>query len=39
MGGTGGRRTAPGFYFVSALTAALPAMTEEPRTRTRAQSA
>ena len=28
MGGTGGRRTAPGFYFVSALTAALPAMTK-----------
>jgi NAD(P)-dependent dehydrogenase (short-subunit alcohol dehydrogenase family) len=27
MGGTGGRRTAPGFYFISALTAALPAMT------------
>jgi len=26
MGGTGGRRTAPGFYFLSALTAALPAM-------------
>jgi NAD(P)-dependent dehydrogenase (short-subunit alcohol dehydrogenase family) len=28
MGGTGGRRTAPGFYFISALTAALPAMTK-----------
>ena len=28
MGGTGGRRTAPGFYFLSALTAALPAMTK-----------
>jgi NAD(P)-dependent dehydrogenase (short-subunit alcohol dehydrogenase family) len=27
MGGTGGRRTALGFYFISALTAALPAMT------------
>jgi NAD(P)-dependent dehydrogenase (short-subunit alcohol dehydrogenase family) len=27
MGGTGGRRTAPGFYFISALTAALPAVT------------
>ena len=26
MGGTGGRRTAPGLYFLSALTAALPAM-------------
>ena len=26
MSGTGGRRTAPGFYFISALTAALPAM-------------
>jgi NAD(P)-dependent dehydrogenase (short-subunit alcohol dehydrogenase family) len=28
MGGTGGRRTAPGFYFLSALTAAAPAMTK-----------
>jgi NAD(P)-dependent dehydrogenase (short-subunit alcohol dehydrogenase family) len=28
MGGTGGRRTAPGFYFISALTAAMPAMTK-----------
>jgi NAD(P)-dependent dehydrogenase (short-subunit alcohol dehydrogenase family) len=28
MGGTGGRRTAPGFYFLSALTAALPALTK-----------
>jgi NAD(P)-dependent dehydrogenase (short-subunit alcohol dehydrogenase family) len=28
MGGTGGRRTAPGLYFLSALTAALPAMTK-----------
>ena len=28
MGGTGGRRTAPGFYFLSALTAAGPAMTK-----------
>jgi NAD(P)-dependent dehydrogenase (short-subunit alcohol dehydrogenase family) len=27
MGGTGGRRTAPGFALISALTAALPAMT------------
>jgi NAD(P)-dependent dehydrogenase (short-subunit alcohol dehydrogenase family) len=27
MGGTGGRRTAPGLSFISALTAALPAMT------------
>jgi NAD(P)-dependent dehydrogenase (short-subunit alcohol dehydrogenase family) len=27
MGGTGGRRTAPGFSLISALTAALPAMT------------
>jgi NAD(P)-dependent dehydrogenase (short-subunit alcohol dehydrogenase family) len=28
MGGTGGRRTAPGFYFLSALTAAGPALTK-----------
>jgi NAD(P)-dependent dehydrogenase (short-subunit alcohol dehydrogenase family) len=28
MGGTGGRRTAPGFALISALTAALPAMTK-----------
>jgi NAD(P)-dependent dehydrogenase (short-subunit alcohol dehydrogenase family) len=28
MGGTGGRRTAPGFYFLSALTAASPALTK-----------
>jgi NAD(P)-dependent dehydrogenase (short-subunit alcohol dehydrogenase family) len=28
MGGTGGRRTAPGLTFISALTAALPAMTK-----------
>jgi NAD(P)-dependent dehydrogenase (short-subunit alcohol dehydrogenase family) len=28
MGGTGGRRTAPGLLFFSALTAALPAMTQ-----------
>ena len=28
MGGTGGRRTAPGLYFLSALTAALPALTK-----------
>ena len=28
MGGTGGRRTAPGLSFISALTAALPAMTK-----------
>jgi NAD(P)-dependent dehydrogenase (short-subunit alcohol dehydrogenase family) len=28
MSGTGGRRTAPGFYFLSALTAALPALTK-----------
>ena len=28
MGGTGGRRTAPSLYFLSALTAALPAMTK-----------
>jgi NAD(P)-dependent dehydrogenase (short-subunit alcohol dehydrogenase family) len=28
MGGTGGRRTAPGFSFISALTAAMPAMTK-----------
>jgi NAD(P)-dependent dehydrogenase (short-subunit alcohol dehydrogenase family) len=28
MGGTGGRSTAPGFAFISALTAALPAMTK-----------
>ena len=28
MGGTGGRRTAPGFAFISALTAALPALTK-----------
>jgi NAD(P)-dependent dehydrogenase (short-subunit alcohol dehydrogenase family) len=28
MGGTGGRRTAPGLYFLSALTAAGPAMTK-----------
>jgi NAD(P)-dependent dehydrogenase (short-subunit alcohol dehydrogenase family) len=28
MGGTGGRRTAPGFYFLSALTAAGPAVTK-----------
>jgi len=28
MGGTGGRRTAPDLYFLSALTAALPAMTK-----------
>ena len=27
MGGTGGRRTAPGFAIISALTAALPALT------------
>jgi NAD(P)-dependent dehydrogenase (short-subunit alcohol dehydrogenase family) len=27
MGGTGGRRTAPGFALISALTAAMPAMT------------
>jgi NAD(P)-dependent dehydrogenase (short-subunit alcohol dehydrogenase family) len=27
MGGTGGRRTAPGLAFISALTAALPALT------------
>jgi NAD(P)-dependent dehydrogenase (short-subunit alcohol dehydrogenase family) len=31
MGGTGGRRTAPGFALISALTAALPAMTKKPR--------
>jgi NAD(P)-dependent dehydrogenase (short-subunit alcohol dehydrogenase family) len=29
MGGTGGRRTAAGLAFISALTAALPAMTKE----------
>jgi NAD(P)-dependent dehydrogenase (short-subunit alcohol dehydrogenase family) len=28
MGGTGGRRTAPGLAFISALTAAMPAMTK-----------
>ncbi len=28
MGGTGGRRTAPGLYFLSALTAALPVLTK-----------
>jgi len=28
MGGTGGRRTAPGFALISAVTAALPAMTK-----------
>jgi NAD(P)-dependent dehydrogenase (short-subunit alcohol dehydrogenase family) len=28
MGGTGGRRTAPDLYFLSALTAALPALTK-----------
>jgi NAD(P)-dependent dehydrogenase (short-subunit alcohol dehydrogenase family) len=28
MGGTGGRRTAPGLTFIAALTAALPAMTK-----------
>ena len=28
MGGTGGRRTAPGLYFLSALSAALPAVTK-----------
>jgi NAD(P)-dependent dehydrogenase (short-subunit alcohol dehydrogenase family) len=28
LGGTGGRRTAPGLYFLSALTAALPALTK-----------
>ena len=28
MGGTSGRRTAPGLYFLSALTAALPALTK-----------
>jgi NAD(P)-dependent dehydrogenase (short-subunit alcohol dehydrogenase family) len=28
MGGTGGRRTAPGLAFISALTAALPALTK-----------
>ena len=28
MGGTGGRRTAPGFALISALTAALPALTK-----------
>jgi NAD(P)-dependent dehydrogenase (short-subunit alcohol dehydrogenase family) len=28
MGGTGGRRTAAGLAFISALTAALPAMTK-----------
>jgi NAD(P)-dependent dehydrogenase (short-subunit alcohol dehydrogenase family) len=28
MGGTGGRRTAPGYALISALTAALPAMTK-----------
>ena len=28
MGGTGGRRTAPGLSFISALTAALPALTK-----------
>jgi NAD(P)-dependent dehydrogenase (short-subunit alcohol dehydrogenase family) len=28
MGGTGGRRTGPGLAFISALTAALPAMTK-----------
>jgi NAD(P)-dependent dehydrogenase (short-subunit alcohol dehydrogenase family) len=28
MGGTGGRRTAPGLAFIAALTAALPAMTK-----------
>jgi NAD(P)-dependent dehydrogenase (short-subunit alcohol dehydrogenase family) len=28
MGGTGGRRTAPGFAIISALTAALPALTK-----------
>jgi NAD(P)-dependent dehydrogenase (short-subunit alcohol dehydrogenase family) len=28
MGGTGGRRTAPGLSLISALTAALPAMTK-----------
>jgi NAD(P)-dependent dehydrogenase (short-subunit alcohol dehydrogenase family) len=29
MGGTGGRRAAPGFALISALTAALPAMTKD----------
>jgi NAD(P)-dependent dehydrogenase (short-subunit alcohol dehydrogenase family) len=28
LGGTSGRRAAPGFYFISALTAALPALTK-----------
>jgi NAD(P)-dependent dehydrogenase (short-subunit alcohol dehydrogenase family) len=28
MGGTGGRRAAPGLYFLSALSAALPALTK-----------
>jgi NAD(P)-dependent dehydrogenase (short-subunit alcohol dehydrogenase family) len=28
MGGTGGRRAAPGLYLLSALTAALPALTK-----------
>jgi NAD(P)-dependent dehydrogenase (short-subunit alcohol dehydrogenase family) len=28
MGGTGGRRTAPGLSFISALTAAMPALTK-----------
>jgi NAD(P)-dependent dehydrogenase (short-subunit alcohol dehydrogenase family) len=28
LGGTSGRRTAPGFFFISALTAALPALTK-----------
>src|SRR5580698_5359138 len=29
LGGTGGRRTAPGFAFISAFTAALPALTRD----------
>ena len=36
MGGTGGRRTAEGLALISALTAALPAMTKNPRARARA---
>ena len=39
MGGTGGRRTAPGLSLIAALTAALPAADQEPRARGRARSA
>ena len=38
MGGTGGRRTAPGLALISALTAANARPDEEPRARARTHS-